>query len=254
MNWRATLGVAERNHDPNARYTHNTQNHHDPTVTAYCADSAHGDTIDTCNPDLARLPADTFSCADTAESASRPSVEQESWLLEVLATACRGLAISPRAFRRTLTVDDVFDWHSGVLSSAELKTYAAATAQRQAMDRGEQPAHYTERAICKYCGPIWLWFVGEVLGCPWCQNRGANLPIPRPIPVHCGDCLHFQRIEHPHLGHCQQGEPEAAAGLWDSTHRRCLWFRVRMNTQQLAFNPTCQLISVKSGGHDGRPG
>ncbi len=39
--------------------------------------------------------------------------------------------------------------------------------------------------------------------------------------VACGDCIHFKRIDHPHLGHCAKGEPEAPAGLWDSDRRYC---------------------------------
>ncbi len=39
--------------------------------------------------------------------------------------------------------------------------------------------------------------------------------------ITCGDCLHFERIGHPHLGHCAEGEPEAIAGSWDTDHRYC---------------------------------
>ena len=39
--------------------------------------------------------------------------------------------------------------------------------------------------------------------------------------VICGDCIHFERIGHPHLGHCTQHEPEAIAGLWDTDRRVC---------------------------------
>ena len=39
--------------------------------------------------------------------------------------------------------------------------------------------------------------------------------------VACGDCLHFERIGHPHLGHCTKGEPEDVAGLWDTDRRYC---------------------------------
>jgi len=35
----------------------------------------------------------------------------------------------------------------------------------------------------------------------------------------CGECIHFERIDHPHPGHCAKGEPEAIAGLWDSDRR-----------------------------------
>ncbi len=46
-------------------------------------------------------------------------------------------------------------------------------------------------------------------------------------PVICGDCIHFERIDHPHLGHCAKGEPEAIAGLWDTDRRYCERFLPR---------------------------
>lgn len=53
-------------------------------------------------------------------------------------------------------------------------------------------------------------------------RRSKEVPKPNPLRVaHCGDCTHFERIEHPHLGHCAKGEPEAIAGLWDSDRRYC---------------------------------
>ena len=39
--------------------------------------------------------------------------------------------------------------------------------------------------------------------------------------ITCGECVHFERIDHPRLGHCAKGEPEAIAGLWDSDRRYC---------------------------------
>ena len=49
--------------------------------------------------------------------------------------------------------------------------------------------------------------------------------VPEPVilnhPNTCGDCIHFERIDHPHLGHCAKGEPEAIAGLWDMDRRYC---------------------------------
>ena len=39
--------------------------------------------------------------------------------------------------------------------------------------------------------------------------------------MHCGDCIHFERIDHLHLGHCAKDEPEAIAGLWDTDRRYC---------------------------------
>lgn len=53
-------------------------------------------------------------------------------------------------------------------------------------------------------------------------RRSEEVPEPDPWRItHCGDCTHFERIEHPHLGHCAKGEPEAIAGLWDSDRRYC---------------------------------
>lgn len=49
--------------------------------------------------------------------------------------------------------------------------------------------------------------------------------MPKPVTgdpwVRCGDCAHFQPIDHPHLGHCAQGEPEAIAGLCYTHQRYC---------------------------------
>ncbi len=118
-------------------------------------------------------------------------------------------------------------WRQGAISGDTLAVFARSLVQHREMGRGKRPAHYTERATCKHCGPIWLWFSGEMLGCPWCWNRAVDKPIPRPCPVHCGDCIHFGRIDHPHLGHCGQGEPEAIVGWWDMDWRYCERFLPR---------------------------
>lgn len=54
-------------------------------------------------------------------------------------------------------------------------------------------------------------------------HRAEEMPSPVALDrqVTCGACRHFQRIEHLHLGHCAQGELEAAAGLWDTDCRLC---------------------------------
>lgn len=126
-----------------------------------------------------------------------------------------------------MTPEDVDDWRKGAITGDTLAAFARSLAQRREVDQGKSPVHYTEHATCQHCGPIWLWFAGEVLGCPWCWNRVADSPIPRPCFVHCGDCIHFKRIDHPHLGHCGKGEPEAIAGLWDTDRRYCQRFLPR---------------------------
>lgn len=63
----------------------------------------------------------------------------------------------------------------------------------------------------------------------FCLEQARQIPTPPPPPepdytATCGACRHFQRINHPNLGHCAQGEPEAITGLWDTTRRWCRSF------------------------------
>ena len=55
--------------------------------------------------------------------------------------------------------------------------------------------------------------------------------VPEPVTashsIACGDCSYFERIDHPHLGHCIKGGPEAIAGLWDTDRRYCERFLSR---------------------------
>lgn len=56
----------------------------------------------------------------------------------------------------------------------------------------------------------------------YCLQQSEKVPNPdRWRITHCGECTHFERIVHPHLGHCAKGEPEAIAGLWDTDRRYC---------------------------------
>lgn len=110
--------------------------------------------------------------------------EEKSKLLEALVTdTCRGLSITSHEVREALAPEDIEDWHKGDISTETRTAFARPLVQRQEMDQGKVPAEYTERATCIQCGPIWLWFAGEVLGCPWCWNRAADRPIPRPDSV-----------------------------------------------------------------------
>lgn len=192
MSWRETLGIAE------------------PV-----------EQLEVQNPHNAQKTAKPCHSADIAYSARTNAEDSDSRLLEALADACRGLSITPIEVRDALAPEDIEDWRNGDTTDGTLAAFSRLLVQRRQMDQGKCPAHYTERATCAHCGPIWLWFSGEVLGCPWCWNQAADRPIPRPHPVHCGDCVHFERAGHPHLGHCAKGEPEAIAGLWDTDHRSC---------------------------------
>lgn len=157
MSWRETLGVTPSTVNP---YTHNTHN--------------------------TQKPPEPGNCADIADSAYRDSDEESSKLLETLADACWGLSITPVEVRDALAPEDIEDWRNGDITGDTLAAFARSLVQRREMDQGKRPAHYTEQATCKHCGPIWSWFSGEVLGCPWCWNRAADKPIPRPHAVYCG--------------------------------------------------------------------
>lgn len=192
MSWREILGVVPETEIPYAQNSHNAQN-----------------------------PAEVGNCADIADSAYRDSSEEQSKLLEAVSGACAELDITLSEVLDSLAEEDVEDWRNGLIDGDTLAVFARSLAQRREMKQGKRPDHYTEQAVCKQCGPIWLWLSGEVLGCPWCWNRVAGKPIPRPEAVHCRDCAHFERIDHPHLGHCKEGQPEAVAGIWDTDSRMC---------------------------------
>lgn len=198
MSWRDILGIKPSTQTSYAHNSHNSQK-----------------------------PSNGSNCADIADSAHRDSKDKCHKLLEVLADACQGLDITPFEVKEAMSSEDLKDWREGAISVDFLSAFACSQLLRLEMDQGKRPAHYTQRAICKHCGPIWLWFSGEVLGCPWCWNRTADKPIPRPCTITCGECINFKRIDHPHLGHCAKGEPEAIAGLWDNSQRNCNWFLPR---------------------------
>jgi hypothetical protein len=185
MSWREILGAEAPAHNPQ-----NTQN----PLSADCADSAYQES------------------------------ETRSRLLETLGRICQALSIPPAEVHQALTPEDIKAWQHGQIGNDTLTAFARLLMQRKAMDEGRQPVRYNQPATCHQCGPVWLWFSGEVLACPWCRNRLQGKPIPRPVPVRCGDCRHFRRIDHPHLGHCDKGQPEPVTGLWDKTGRGCGYY------------------------------
>lgn len=74
------------------------------------------------------------------------------------------------------------DWPECERDPALLEAFAHMVSIRKMRERGEAPPHYTEVTTCAGCGPVPI-FPGvaeRVLGCPWCLNRAAGKPIPRP--------------------------------------------------------------------------
>jgi|GEM_PF-2977810 len=152
------------------------------------------------------------------------SMDQEEQLLKALSSACLNLGISPVEAFRALDIGTLESWQHNEIGDEMLQTFCLAVDIRRNIDQGVRPTQYNKPAYCQGCGPVWLWISGTVTGCPWCWNRATGRPIPRPCMVRCQDCKNFDRIEHPHLGHCSRGQPENIAGLWDEDLRYCEHF------------------------------
>ena len=153
-------------------------------------------------PELARLASFTLERAKQATSehseaiaehlAERAAIQEYDGgltreqaargcaVVEALSIACRGLPIVSVDLHHALATEDIGDLQSGEINDDALAAFARSLAQRMDMEQGKVPAHYTERATCRRCGPIWLWFAGEVEGCPWCWQRVAGRTIPCP--------------------------------------------------------------------------
>ncbi len=157
--------------------------------------------------------------ASSPGSPSSPGIS--SVLDNAIITAIGSLSITVDEIRASLDKDDVEGWINSKTSTNALVSKAIIKLARHEINQGNIPVYFNKKAVCALCGPVWLWSEANVSGCPWCSNRAENLPIPRPVTVTCGACRHFQRIDHPHLGHCVKGEPEAISGLWDTDRRNC---------------------------------
>lgn len=64
-----------------------------------------------------------------------------------------------------------------------LRVFARSLKDKKIREAGKIPKDYTGVTRCQRCGlvpvPPELVCGGYVLGCPWCINRGENLPIPK---------------------------------------------------------------------------
>ncbi len=189
MSWRETLGVTALIETP---CTHNSQN--------------------------AQKSSESGNCADIANSAYR----NQDQVCHVPSNADQ-VNHCKNGLREKEGVPGVD------MSTDETEALARLIDLRNQRNAGIRPTLYNKPAFCRCCGPVWLWFSGDVLGCPWCWNRVANRPIPRPSSIQCRNCIHFKRIDHPHLGHCKQGQPENIAGLWDDDRHMCDQFTPSSN-------------------------
>ena len=125
--------------------------------------------------------------------------------------------MTPGFVQSALAPEDKADWERGDLSLDTLRTFAQTLVWDQERAQGKAPAHYAKRALCRQCGPIWLWTKGTFVSCPWCRNRVSGDPIPRP-PVACRECRHWHpdKLNPPGgLGSCAIHAPEdRLEGAW----------------------------------------
>jgi hypothetical protein len=113
-------------------------------------------------------------------------------LNEILAIACHGLSITPTEVHSALAPEDIKAWHKGNLSIEMLTAFAGSLVQQREMKKGKIPASYTKKAMCRHCGPVWLWIEGTVDGCPWCFHRATGTIIPRPLSIYGTACCEQQ--------------------------------------------------------------
>jgi len=74
------------------------------------------------------------------------------------------------------------DWPALLANPELMAAFASAVEADDMRVRGEAPPEYTTPAVCRHCGPVWLWpgAPAEVLGCPWCVHVAKGRKIPRP--------------------------------------------------------------------------
>jgi len=166
-----------------------------------------------------KVPFECFECSLPGPIEEKN--ETHGQLLNVIEDISSDLPISAEDIYSHLSYEDINDWDAGNITVHNLRALADSVLQRKMIDQGEVPSHYTKIALCDCCGPIWFWFSGKIQGCPWCWNRKNDRPIPRAEKVHCKDCKHFNRQDHPNLGNCGKGEIEDTSGLWDEDKRSC---------------------------------
>jgi hypothetical protein len=72
------------------------------------------------------------------------------------------------------------EWSDIKDNPAALEDFAYDLRTKRLIERGEVPPDYKYIALCRSCGPVWLWFKGKLEGCPWCENRLQGKPVPYP--------------------------------------------------------------------------
>ena len=163
----------------------------------------------------ATTPAPTRNSGATPDPQEIAAAEYVGALLEALEYLTTDSQISARSAFEALTPDDRDGWGRGEVTQDHLQAFVS-TLETAAMRRnGDRPPHYSRAAECARCGPVWLWETVSVQTCPWCINRLADLPIPRPATVACRQSRHYtQDTINPTggLGHCERRQQHTWPG------------------------------------------
>ena len=162
----------------------------------------------------------------TPERPSNDDAERDPSLIRELNRLTSDLDLSTQAVYEQLTDADIQAWQNGQIDTSHLRVTALSVRDERDRQAGKIPDGYTYPGTCEQCGPVWLSVTDKyVESCPWCENRNNGWPIPRPRSITCATCQHFQRTNHPHLGHCGIGvQSYAPAGLWDTDHHACRYW------------------------------
>lgn len=139
-------------------------------------DEATGESLD------GKLTNDPAADADSGQAVTRPDpVDSTSTdLKRELTKLCLHLPITAAEVLSELSEDDLDDWSQGKTSIDTLRAFAQSLVNHRMIERGQVPAHFTKRAACASCGPVWYWLEVTVDGCPWCRLRRSGKAIPRP--------------------------------------------------------------------------
>ena len=118
----------------------------------------------------------------------KPAILQHARVLEMLANAAcavsgEGRLITSRDLMSRLADADFADVE--LMSPLALEAFARVVQGTIMRGRGEVPPGWTATTVCQHCGvvPIFQGCAPRVDGCPWCFNRIAGKPIPRPEPT-----------------------------------------------------------------------
>jgi len=142
------------------------------------------------------------------------------------------------------------DWPAIRENPDALAALRRAMEARRLREQGIPPDDYTQPAHCDGCGPVLLWegAPARVITCPWCWNRRAGKPVPKPTteqrdfwerpktrtdktdktpsPVTCATCGHFEPNtvgSGAGVGRCRIKAPASlkAPALWPHAAHRC---------------------------------